>query len=754
MGLHLLNQLRITNNHVYSNLEIKDLDKRTHRHKEINDYSLKRMLKKTRKINEVTKKISKHNDKGTSPTKKVKRKVKTIKNDKHFLIKIKYKSKDTRELPYKGALGFPDCLINDTDPTKEERAFFEELKEKASKLFVKNEQKNVQTSETALNVKESTPSVISLNKSKIKRIVLRDFEIDTWYTAPYPEEYSQCETLYICEYCLKYMSSSMSYLRHQLKNCNNSNHHPPGIEIYRDDQVSIWEVDGRKNINYCQNICLLAKLFLNSKTLYYDVEPFVFYVLTERDPQIPTRHHFVGYFSKEKLNSLDYNVSCILTLPIYQRKGYGNLLIDFSYLLSRNEFKYGTPEKPLSDLGLLSYRNYWKLTVAYKLRELHNMFKNNSNTKNINNNGDSNFNNGNNNININNNNVNINNNNNKEKNCMGNADKMCADSEDFNSTKPSFTLTIELLSKLTGMIPANVTFALEQLDALYKNPNTGQYAIVADISIIEKQIQKWEAKSYSTLDYSKLLWKPMLFGPSGGINSAPAMLLNPQKPNVVPQNSISLVSEFLKDDINNPYSFEEEAYKEIEMLTSLNQKALQVSIDEYLICKPGMPNGTYKQKLLNKKTERINTREVDMEAVAEIFTDDEEDGNDESDEPEFVDESEEGEEEEEEEDEEGEENEEGEGRKRRKRKGRRKYSSRSRIIDDDDDDDDDGGGGGHRELESESNASSLSIELNNRSINDSEDESDNGVSIDEDEQNEEQNDDDDDDDEDAEYDSR
>jgi len=31
---------------------------------------------------------------------------------------------------------------------------------------------------------------------------------------------------------------------------------------------------------------------------------------------------------------MDYNVSCILTLPIHQRKGYGNLLIDFSTSVS------------------------------------------------------------------------------------------------------------------------------------------------------------------------------------------------------------------------------------------------------------------------------------------------------------------------------------------------------------------------------------------------------------------------------------
>ena len=30
---------------------------------------------------------------------------------------------------------------------------------------------------------------------------------------------------------------------------------------------------------YCENLCLLAKLFLDHKTLYYDVEPFLFYVI-------------------------------------------------------------------------------------------------------------------------------------------------------------------------------------------------------------------------------------------------------------------------------------------------------------------------------------------------------------------------------------------------------------------------------------------------------------------------------------------
>ena len=48
-----------------------------------------------------------------------------------------------------------------------------------------------------------------------------------------------------------------------------------------DPTIAVFEVDGSKHKIYCQSLCLLSKLFLDHKTLYYDVDPFLFYVLCE-----------------------------------------------------------------------------------------------------------------------------------------------------------------------------------------------------------------------------------------------------------------------------------------------------------------------------------------------------------------------------------------------------------------------------------------------------------------------------------------
>ncbi|KAJ1915207.1 K(lysine) acetyltransferase [Mycoemilia scoparia] len=161
--------------------------------------------------------------------------------------------------------------------------------------------------EIATRTKSSAPS-------SIKRIFLGQYNISTWYHSPYPEEYRECEDLYICECCLKYMKSSKTLAVHS-KTC---------------------EMD------------------VTMEHLVYEDDACAVYVLDAKD-------------HKEKVSMDNNNLACILVLPPYRGQQYGRLLIELSYEITKLENQVGGPERPLSGQGFLSYRSYWRGAV---LREL------------------------------------------------------------------------------------------------------------------------------------------------------------------------------------------------------------------------------------------------------------------------------------------------------------------------------------------------------------------------------------------------
>lgn len=208
---------------------------------------------------------------------------------------------------------------------------------------------------------------------RIDKILIGGSVMETWYWSPYPSEFQDCSLLYICEFCLSFFREKVEFQWHA-GNCKCR--HPPGDEIYCDpspkSRMSVFEVDGFFERVYCENLCYLSKLFLDHKRFdRFDVSNFYFYVIgewLEMDDNISKGFRLIGYFSKEK-QSTNRNLSCIMSLPCYQRRGFGSFIIEFSYEISKIAKKIGTPERPLSDLGKRTYLRWWLQRILRVIKD-------------------------------------------------------------------------------------------------------------------------------------------------------------------------------------------------------------------------------------------------------------------------------------------------------------------------------------------------------------------------------------------------
>jgi GNAT superfamily N-acetyltransferase len=256
------------------------------------------------------------------------------------------------------------------------------------------------------NGTSGSPRAAAAAGPNVDEVVFGSLPIRPWYPSFYPEELvgRRVDRLYVCQWCFKYTKELTGFIKHLVSSSNIHSHisirvfvfvrvsvlihppqracrlrsaPPPGIQIYAKDNYSLYEIDGEKHKLYAQNLCLFAKLFLDTKSVFYDVTTFLYYLLVahspapavpntrlDGDPATDTgatdtdatgtnaaaaaaapENQVVGFFSKEKMSWDNNNLACILVFPPWQKQGLGQMLMGASYEMSKRQGRLGGPEK-------------------------------------------------------------------------------------------------------------------------------------------------------------------------------------------------------------------------------------------------------------------------------------------------------------------------------------------------------------------------------------------------------------------------
>ena len=118
--------------------------------------------------------------------------------------------------------------------------------------------------------------------TKVKNVSMVElgmYQMATWYFSPFPKEYfpdGPIDLLYFCEFCMSFFLLK-DELRYHQNRCA-CPRHPPGNEIYRQDKISVFEVDGAISRNYAHNLCYLAKYVTSTELIYNYSNGFIYFV--------------------------------------------------------------------------------------------------------------------------------------------------------------------------------------------------------------------------------------------------------------------------------------------------------------------------------------------------------------------------------------------------------------------------------------------------------------------------------------------
>ncbi len=100
----------------------------------------------------------------------------------------------------------------------------------------------------------STPVITAVhtpNQLRIRSIRFGEYEIQTWYDAPFPEEYMNVPDgrLWICEFCLKYMKSTFGAGRHRVSDLGSFRFPCATHRLVTSDEVQNTTSSWRRNLS-------------------------------------------------------------------------------------------------------------------------------------------------------------------------------------------------------------------------------------------------------------------------------------------------------------------------------------------------------------------------------------------------------------------------------------------------------------------------------------------------------------------------